>query len=120
MIGDQESQLPVEQASGQDAELLLYDFFKYLVSLSLLTLGGVLTVSQIADPEDVKRGMLLAVLVTVAASGISAFSGASELVRARYTGTPPRAGLNFHRIVAPALLALGVGMFLAMFIDTLD
>ena len=44
-----ESELPARRA--REGEELLYDFFKHMTSLSLVTLGGVLTISQIPDME---------------------------------------------------------------------
>ena len=119
-MSDEEESVVAAGSSHDDGELLLYDFFKHLTTLALLTLGGVLTVSQIVDRADVKPWLLTAVLVTVSLGGIASFSGASEIVRARYTRTPPHKSLNLYRIAAPALLALGVGMFLSMFMDSLD
>ena len=104
----------------QEKELLLYDFFKHLTTLSLLTLGGIVTLSQMADPSDVKRWSVIASLMLVAGGGVSAFSGAGEIVRARYSGTPIHRTVNFNRIAAPILLAVGAGMFLSMFVDMLD
>ena len=102
-----------------DAELLLYDFFKHLTSLSLLTLGGVLAIAQAVDKSDVKPAMLIAVLIVISAAGICAFVGAGEIVRKRYTGTTPH-NVEFYRKAAPVLLALGVGMFLGVYVDSLD
>ena len=116
---DEDETLPIRH-NDNDGELLLYDFFKHLTSLVLLTLGGVLVVAQAADPKDVKPGIVIAVLIIISASGICAFGGSSEIVRARYTGSVPRKGLDFYRRAAPILLALGVGMFLSLFVDSLD
>jgi hypothetical protein len=117
---DEESNLPPQmRGDGSDRELLLYDFFKHLTSLTLLTLGGVLAIAQAADRTDVKPAMLVAVLVVVSAGGICSFVGASEIVKQRYTGAPSRS-LEFYRKAAPVLLALGVGMFLGIYVDTLD
>ena len=102
-----------------DGDLLLYDFFKYLTSLALLTLGGVLIVAKDADKADVKPVMIVIVLVIISASGIAAFSGASEIVRARYSRSEPLPTLKFYRLAAPALLAIGVGMFLTLYADSL-
>lgn len=104
----------------QDGDLLLYDFFKHLTSLALLTLGGVLIVIQKVDPKDVKPFMVIIDIAVVSLSGILAFSGSSEIARARYTGTAPARSLEVSRKGAPILLTIGVGMFLAMFVDSLS
>ena len=103
-----------------DAELLLYDFFKYLTSLVLLTLGGLLIVMKGFDPNDVKPAIVLIDIIVISTAGIAAFSGASEIVRGRYLGNPLRPSLKFLARAAPALLALGIGLFLAMFMDSLN
>jgi hypothetical protein len=112
---DEEANIP----PAGDSELLLYDYFKHLTSLALLTLGGVLAIAQAADRADVKPFMLIIVLVVISAGGICSFVGAGEIVRRRYTGSSPHK-IEFYRKAAPALLALGVGMFLGVYVDSLD
>ena len=119
-MNDDDGQLPGVLPEDRGAsELLLYDFFKHLTSLSLLTLGGVLAIAQGADKSDVKPIMLIIVLLIISAGGICSFAGAGEIVRKRYTATSPH-NLEFYRKAAPALLALGVGMFLGIYVDSLD
>lgn len=109
----------IGSSPGGDTELLLYDHFKHLTTLGLLSLGGVLTLAEIAKGSDVSPGMLAVVIVTLALGSVLAFQGGSEIVRARYTGTVRKRSLAFSRVGAPAFLAIGVGMFLSMFIDSL-
>jgi hypothetical protein len=116
---DEESLVPPVRPSSEDGELLLYDFFKHLTSLALLTLGGVLVLAKEANRADVKTEMIVIVLVLISASGIAAFSGAGEIVRARYTRSEPFPTLKYYRMAAPALLAIGVGMFLTLYADSL-
>lgn len=106
--------------SHDERDMLLYDHFKHLTTLALLTLGGVLTLFQGTDPADVKPEMVIVVLLVISAAGIAAFHGAGEIVRARYTGTAQHRTVEFLRRAAPALLALGVGMVLMMFVDSLS
>ena len=113
---EDEDKLPGRESDG---ELLLYDFFKHLTSLALLTLGGVLVVIQKVDPKDVKPLMVIIDIAVISLSGILAFSGSSEIARARFTGVPARS-LDFLRRAAPVTLTVGVGMFLAMFVDSLS
>ena len=108
-----------EPAGEHDGELLLYDFFKHLTGLVLLTLGGLLIVIKDFDPKDVKPAFVVAAIVLISASGVLSYAGSSEIVRARYTRTPTHRSLQLSRIAAPALLSFGLGLFLAMFIDSL-
>ena len=116
---DEDDGLPT-QPDQRDGDLLLYDFFKHLTSLALLTLGGVLIVLKDVDPKDVKPIMVIVDIAVVSLSGILAFSGTSEIAKARYTGTAPARSIEFLRRAAPATLTVGVGMFLAMFVDSLS
>jgi hypothetical protein len=118
MTDEDETSLPA-LSPNQDSELLLYDYFKHLTTLSLISLGGVLTVAQIGDGGEVKPLLLIMVLVTIGLGGVASFGGASEIVRARFTGTPAHKSLSLYRISAPMLLALGVGMFLYVFVSSL-
>ena len=102
-----------------DGELLLYDYFKHLTSLVLLTLGGLLIVMKDFDPKDVKPAFVIIAIVVISSSGVLAYSGSQEIVRARYTGTRTQRSLEVARIGAPILLAAGIGLFLAMFVDSL-
>lgn len=112
---------PHRPAPGRDdGDLLLYDFFKHLTSLVLLTLGGLLIVIKDFDPKDVKPVFVLAAIILIASSGVLSYGGSSEIVRARYTKTPTRPSLEWSRKLAPMLLAVGFGIFLAMFIDSLS
>jgi hypothetical protein len=109
-----------QPAEPRDGELLLYDYFKYLTSLVLITLGGLLIVMKDFDPTDVKPGAIVTTLLIVSLSGVLSFGGAGEIARARYLGRPVKPSVNVARIVAPALLAIGFGHFLAMFVDSLS
>jgi len=120
MIEDEETALkPADHDRARDDDLLLYDYFKYLTSMVLLTLGGVLIVMKDFDPDDVKPQMVIITLVIISSAGVLAFGGSGEIVRSRVTGTPASRSLKLARSGAPSLLAFGIGLFLAMFIDSL-
>lgn len=104
----------VAELPARDADLLLYDYFKHISSLVLITLGGLLLVLKDFSPKDLRPAFVLATFIFVSGSGIVAFSGTQEIVRAKATGKAPR-WLNLSRIAAPNLLGVGLGIFLAMF-----
>ena len=114
-----EDESPLSPVQPDDGDLLQYDFFKHLTSLSILALGGVLVLAKEANQADVKPEMIIVVLVLISAAGICAFSGAGEIVRARQSKAEPLRSLKFYKAASPSLLALGVGMFLTLYADSL-
>ncbi|MBB3911785.1 hypothetical protein [Sphingomonas desiccabilis] len=102
-------------ATPHDRELLLYDYFKHLTSLCVLSLGGVLALAD----KGTKPVLLVAVLVVIGGAALLSFGGTSEIVRARFAQAKPSKYLNLYRIGTPTLLSIGLGMFLYIFIRTL-
>jgi hypothetical protein len=46
MINEEQSQLPAKLERSGDYDLLLYDYSKHLLSLALISIGGVITLAQ--------------------------------------------------------------------------
>jgi hypothetical protein len=115
MIEDADNRL----GESADGDALLYDWFKHLTSLSLLTLGGILTLSQVIDGEMIKKPLLAGVLVVVATAGILSFSGAAQIVKGRSLGmhVPPR--VYKLQTWAAMVLSMGVGAFLYLFVRSM-
>ena len=107
---------PVEQYG----EALLYDFSKFLTTLSLLALGGVLTLTESADQTDIKPFSIAMVLVLITLSGVLSVTAANNLVLARSGGEEPHKNLRRQVRIAMASLAVGTGVFLAMWWDKLN
>lgn len=96
----------------------LYDWFKYLTSLSLLTLGGVLSLVQGAD-VPIKKPLLIVVLAFVVVSGLCAFSGAAQVMKSRTQGTPLPPSIRITQAVIGFTLSGGLGAFIYIFVSTL-
>ena len=101
-------------------ESLLYDFGKFLTTLSLLVLGGMLTLSTAARSGDLKLFNLIFVTIAIALAGMMAFITANAVVDARATGREPSAVLPKVMKFATGLLGVGLGGFLAMWLDSLS
>ena len=114
MSGDDETHLLASQAPYRQGDLVLYDYFKHLTTLSLLILGGVLTLSQTDEGAEMKLPTLLMVVGVVTLAGVVSFTGSGEIARAHFHGEPPKR-VDLYRKAAPAILSLGVGMFLFLF-----
>ena len=119
---DEDSKVDLSEHAGLEryGETLLYDFAKFLTTLSLLVLGGMLTLSSAARAGDLKLFNIVFVSVAVALAGACAFSTANSLVDARSKGREPSPHLPTVMKVATGLIGVGVGGFLMMWLDTLN
>ena len=100
------------------ADELLYDYFKHMTSVSLVSLGGVLSISQIPDAE-LKPFSLGMVLVMLAGTGVSGFAGMEEIVTSRFDGKDVSKRISLYRKLCQMTLGIGIGAFLAMFFNAL-
>lgn len=114
MSGDDESNLLASETPNRPGDLILYDYFKHLTTLSLLVLGGILTLSQTARGAEMKLSTVLLVVGVVTLAGVTSFTASGEIATAHFHGERPKR-MDLYRKVAPALLSLGVGMFLYLF-----
>ena len=120
-MNDDESRVDPKGMAADDhyGEALLYDFAKFVTTLAILAVGGVLTITQTADPKDVKPVVVAFVLGAIALAGVLSVSTASALAEARSAGQEPRAGLRGMMKAATGLLGVGTGGFLMMWWDSL-
>lgn len=114
MSGDDEGDLLSSEAPNRQGDLVLYDYFKHLTTLSLLVLGGILTLTQTDRGAEMKLPGVLIVVGVVTLAGVVAFSGSGEIARAHFHGEAPKR-VDLYRKAAPVILSVGVGMFLFMF-----
>ena len=91
---------------------LAYDYFKSMASVSLATLGGILTLGEtVFGARIAPRQMGLAAL-PVAISGVLALQGKTDVMQLCQGMKPP---LNSSRLalrLVPALYGVGLGVFL--------
>lgn len=111
---ESENALLAEEFSGIDAGNLSYDFFKGLTSLSILTLGGVLGLSEGVFADDINTLQMLTAGGLVAASGIIALQCQADIVQVARGRKQPTVWLRWGHRIAPALLGGGIGAFLLL------
>lgn len=105
-----------EISTDHDGAMLLYDYFKHLTALCLLSLGGVAALA-----EKVAARSLLLLVITFAVIGLAGFTSfyaTGSIVDSRFTGKPIREDIAVYRHAAPLLLAFGLGMFLYLFVKS--
>lgn len=113
------SDTPITRPGDHDPELLLYDYSKFLLTLALLLLGGVLTLSQGPQGKELQADQVMIVVIALALSCLCSLSVANDVVRARQSGKAvtrwaPRSGQ-----AAMFFLGGGVATFLLMWLDQL-
>lgn len=113
-----DSESPIPEGSKSRATLLLYDWFKHMTTLSLITLGGLLSILQ-AGEADVRRGFLEVIILLIAIGGIIGFDGQSRILKAELANEPLPGVLKWFRRVAVWSYAMGVGMFLSLFVESI-
>ncbi len=101
--------------SRPNPHLLAYDFFKHMTSLSVLTLGGVLTLSGSIFEDALEPRRMLISMLLIAASGFIAFAAQTEMVDwAHRPSGRPRFMARWGRGLVALTYGAGVGVFLAI------
>lgn len=98
------------------SQALVYDFFKHFTSLSLLALGGMLTLMGSVFSEGNRSGFVLS-MALISISGAVALMGQTKMVDDAVRGkTSPRI-IGWYRTIVPVFFGMGVGAFLAVLQD---
>lgn len=92
---------------------LAYDYFKSMASISVATLGGILTLGEAVFGARIAPLQMGLAALPVAISGMLAIQGKTDIMQLCQGMKPP---LNSSRLalrLVPSLYGLGVGIFLA-------
>jgi hypothetical protein len=108
---------PVDEELARRAErhadLLAYDFFKSLTGLSVVTLGGILSLAGSVYADAVEKEDLLLTAIFISLGGVMALWAQIELVAAARKRRQPRRIVEWCRLLVPGLFGASVGTFLA-------
>lgn len=104
---------------ASDKEILLYDYSKHLLSLTLLGIGGIISIAQSPQGQKIPGLIISLVIGSLAISGSFSLSCTATILRAREQDTPvPRAAWLYSR-GGMLFLGVGVGGFLSIWIKAL-
>jgi hypothetical protein len=117
---DTDPRLKPDGGPARYGETLLYDYSKFLTTLSLLALGGVLSLSQAGGMANVDSRNLALVLISIVIGGASGVQVSSGIVNARAGGREPSKWLRWWLYLGIAGLSIGTGSFLTIFWDVLQ
>jgi hypothetical protein len=116
-----ESRVSVRDCAREShyGETLLYDFAKTLTSLSLIVLGGVLSLAGTQQAADIPLFSLVLTSGSIAISGMLALSTVFAIVEARAKNREPTTRLLLMIKAANFLLGVGVGGFMIIWLESL-
>lgn len=92
---------------------LAYDYFKSMVSLSVATLGGILTLGETVFGTRVAPWQMAMAALPVAISGLLALQGQTDITQLCQGLKPPLSSSRAALRLVPGLFGLGLGVFLA-------
>lgn len=99
-----------------DGALLLYDYFKHMTTLVLITLGGILAIPQSTGTQlDLRE--LLPSLVLLSSAGAFSLYAMEAIIKVRLDNRPLPASMRWYRLAVGASFGVGVGAFLGQFAD---
>ena len=104
------------QAAAHDAALLLYDYFKHITTLSLITLGGILAIPQTTGIAVTFRDLLPS-LALIANAGALSLYGMDLVIKARIADRALPRSVRWYQLVVGGSLGLGVGAFMGLFTE---
>ena len=108
---------PMKGIDRTQDHLLLYDFFKQVTTITLLTLGGIIGFADRIDPEF--RFIIFPVVALVALGGALSFDGVYQIAKGASTGKLNMKKLGWYRMASNAALMVGLGMFLAILLPSI-
>lgn len=95
---------------------LLYDHSKHLLSLSLLGIGGIMTLTQSSVGEQIESIITAMLIMLFAGSGLCSLSVAAAILRAAKSNELPGKSAWMLNQGAMGLLGAGVAVFLISWI----
>ena len=99
---------------GVDNDHVVYDFFKTMTSLCVLTLGGILTLSESVFGDRLSMKAMFLAAGFVAAAGIVSLQCMVDIVHIRRGRQHGSHWLRWGDRVAPGLLGGGIGAFMVL------
>jgi hypothetical protein len=118
---EMESKVDVREHAPEDqyGETLLYDFAKMMTSLSLIVLGGVLSLAGTQQAADIPLFSLVLTSGSIAMAGMLALSTVYAIVEARAKNRQPTTRLLLLIKAANFLLGVGLGGFMIIWLESL-
>lgn len=93
--------------------MLAYDYFKSMTSVSVGTLGGILTLGETVFGQRIAPWQMGVTAALVALSGVLALQAKTDIVQIAQGVKPPADSSRLALRLVPALYGAGLGIFLA-------
>lgn len=99
--------------AGPPEPALAYDYFKSMVSVSVATLGGILTLGETVFGARLSPLQIAFAASPMALSGLLALQGQTDITQVLQGLKPPLNSSKLALRLVPSLYGLGIGIFLA-------
>lgn len=112
---DGDQPIPMDDAAAQTGLSdpgLAYDYYKSMVSLSVATLGGILTLGGTVFGARLAPWEMAAAALPVAIAGLLALQGKTDIVQLREGLKPMRNTSRLGLRLVPSFYGAGLGIFL--------
>lgn len=93
--------------------VLAYDYFKSMTSVSVATLGGILTLSETVFGARIQAWQMGLTVALVALSGVIALQAKTDIVQIAQGIKPPADSSRLALRLVPGFYGGGLGVFLA-------
>jgi hypothetical protein len=97
---------------------LAYDYFKSMVSVSVATLGGILTLAGTVFGSQLSPLQMGMAALPVAISGMLALQGQTDVVQVSQGLKPPLDSTRAALRLVPSFYGLGIGIFLCFLLPS--
>src|SRR4028118_1549711 len=102
---------------SRDRENLLYDYSKHLLSLALISIGGIITIAKTPLGKQIDGKQVGAVIVLLAICGACSLLCSGSVLDARLKGRPLPKGARYAYQFAMLFLGAGFGVFLMNWLE---
>jgi hypothetical protein len=119
MSDEERFPLATKAERSGEYDLLLYDYSKHLLSLALISIGGVVTLAQSSVGKTIPPKDIGVIVVILALSGVAALSCSAAVLRAREEGAPLGKSASYMHQAAMSLLGVGFGWFVMSWLSNL-
>jgi hypothetical protein len=112
---ENETESEILARSKDEVALLVYDYLKHMTTLSLVAIGGVLSIS--ASIPGIPPKSIIIIVVILGLAGAVSLMALDVMVDERMHNRPIPKYIRYLRMASVCFFGIGIGYFIAMVVD---